>query len=111
MSDIFFPGRDCPVTVLDPGKVSRSLRARGGGLMAVEVVFASGGVGAVHTHPHEQISYCLSGSFSYTVEGETFSLGPGDSVYVAPDLRHGTACLEAGVLLDVFSPQRRDFLA
>jgi quercetin dioxygenase-like cupin family protein len=111
MSGIFFPGRDCPVTVVDPDRVSRSVKARGGGLMAVEVVFASGGVGATHSHPHEQISYCLSGSFTYTVEGETFSLRSGDSVYVAPDLRHGTSCLEAGALLDVFSPQRRDFLA
>jgi hypothetical protein len=30
---------------------------------------------------------------------------------VAPDELHGCVCLEEGVLIDVFSPHRADFLA
>jgi len=36
-------------------------------------------------------------------------LKAGDVFYVAPNLIHGAVCLEAGVLIDVFSPMREDF--
>ena len=52
----------------------------------------------------------LSGRFSYSVEGESVELNPGDSIVVPANLPHGTVCLEKGVLLDVFTPQREDFL-
>ena len=70
----------------------------------------TGAEGAVHTHPHTQLSYVLSGRFDYTVEGETVTLEPGDSIVVPSGLPHGTVCLEKGVLLDVFNPKRDDFL-
>ena len=34
----------------------------------------------------------------------------GDGYYVAPNLPHGCVCLEAGVLIDTFTPMREDFL-
>ena len=37
-------------------------------------------------------------------------LGVGDSIVVPSGLPHGTVCLEKGVLLDVFTPLREDFL-
>ena len=80
-------------------------------LMAVEVGFDKGTVGAVHTHPHTQCSYVLSGRFSYSVEGEETILEQGDSIIVPAGLPHGTVCLEPGMLLDVFTPCREDFLA
>ena len=79
-------------------------------LMAVEFSFETGATGAVHSHPHTQCSYVLSCRFSYSVEGESTELGPGDSIVVPPGLSHGTVCLEQGVLLDVFTPCRQDFL-
>ncbi len=79
-------------------------------LMAVEVGFETGAEGAVHTHPHTQCSYVLSGRFSYSVEGESTVLEKGDSIVVPGGLPHGTVCLEAGTLLDIFTPCRQDFL-
>lgn len=79
-------------------------------LMAVEVGFETGSAGAPHTHPHTQCSYVLSGRFSYTVEGESTELNPGDSIVVPGGLVHGTVCLEKGMLLDIFTPAREDFL-
>lgn len=79
-------------------------------VMTVEVSFETGAEGVVHTHPHTQCTYVLSGSFNYIVEDETIVLGPGDSAVVPSDLPHGTICLETGVLLDIFSPMRSDFL-
>ena len=52
----------------------------------------------------------LSGRFSYSVEGRSTELAPGDSIIVPSGLLHGTVCLEKGVLLDIFTPCRQDFL-
>ena len=79
-------------------------------LMAVEVGFETGAEGAPHAHPHTQLSYVLSGSFRYSVEDESVILNPGDSIVVPGGLTHGTVCMEKGVLLDVFTPKRDDFL-
>lgn len=79
-------------------------------MMTVQVAFEQGAVGAEHTHPHTQCTYVLSGRFSYSVEGEAVELTPGDSIVVPSGLPHGTVCLEKGVLLDVFTPMRKDFL-
>ena len=92
------------------GGMERRILAYDDSLMAVEVGFETGAEGAPHTHPHTQISYVLSGSFRYTVEGESVTLNPGDSIAVPSGLIHGTVCLEKGVLLDVFTPKRDDFL-
>ena len=92
------------------GGVERSILAYDDALMAVEVGFETGAEGAPHTHPHTQLSYVLSGSFRYTVEDEPVILNRGDSIVVPGGAVHGTVCLEKGVLLDVFTPKRDDFL-
>lgn len=92
------------------GGVRRSIQSYNDEMMAVEVIFETGAIGADHTHPHTQCSYVLSGRFSYSVEGEAVELNPGDSIVVPSGLVHGTKCLEAGVLLDIFAPMRKDFL-
>ena len=70
----------------------------------------SGTVAARHRHPHEQITYVISGKFEFTVGDDTYTVGPGDSLYKQPNIEHGATCLEAGTLLDVFTPHREDFL-
>jgi quercetin dioxygenase-like cupin family protein len=110
MDKIFYPDAEIERESLDPGKVSRKVRARGGRLMIVEVSFAAGGVGADHEHPHDQATYCLSGEFRFAVGAESRTLKPGDSVFIPGGARHGTTCLKEGALLDTFSPQREDFL-
>ena len=92
------------------GGTTRRVLAHGPELMAVEVGFETGSEGAVHTHPHVQCSYVLSGRFLYSVEGEAVELATGDSIVVPSGLHHGTRCLEAGTLLDIFTPEREDFL-
>ena len=92
------------------GGTSRRILTWNDQLMAVEVAFETGAVGSEHTHPHTQCSYVLSGRFSYSVEGGAVELGVGDSIVVPSGLPHGTVCLEKGVLLDVFTPLREDFL-
>jgi quercetin dioxygenase-like cupin family protein len=79
-------------------------------ILMAKVEFDVGAVGEVHTHPHSQVTYVESGEFDVTIDGATTRLGPGDSFYIEPNLDHGAVCRKAGVLIDVFSPVRDDFL-
>ena len=92
------------------GGVSRRVLAHTEQLMIVEVNFEVGGVGSVHTHPHYQNTYVQSGRFRFTVDGEPVEVGPGDTLAFPSNIPHGTLCLEAGTLLDIFTPMREDFL-
>lgn len=58
----------------------------------------------------EQTTYVASGCFEVTIGQEKKVLRAGDGYYVAPNLEHGCVCLEAGVLIDTFTPMREDFL-
>ncbi len=90
--------------------IDRKIAAHAPELMIVEVHFKKGGIGAVHEHVHEQVSYCISGKLEFMVNGETSIIGPGDSIYMPKDLPHGAVALEDTVLLDIFTPRRDDFL-
>ena len=100
---------EAPVMELGGG-MTRRILAHNPQMMAVEVGFETGAAGSVHTHPHTQVSYVLSGRYRYSVGGEETELNPGDSVAVPSGVPHGVLCLEAGVLLDIFTPAREDFL-
>ena len=92
------------------GGVTRKVLAHDGGLMQVEVRFEEGAVGSMHSHPHEQLTYVLSGEFEFTIGGETQVVRAGDSMYKRSGVMHGCRCLKSGVLLDTFTPQRADYL-
>lgn len=109
--EVFFSEEQMELEVVEAGKLSRKVRARGGSLMMVEVFFEAGCIAYEHEHPHEQMCYCLSGEFVFTVGSETKTIGPGDSVYIPASTLHGATCIGAGRLLDVFTPQREDFLS
>ena len=50
--------------------VTRRILAHGGNMMAVEVNFDAGAIGPMHNHPHEQLTYVLSGEFEFTIGEE-----------------------------------------
>lgn len=110
MDKIAFPDVELPFEMLEEGKLKRKIRAHGGGLMMVEIFFEAGAIGAEHDHPHEQVCYCLEGKFIFTVDGQEFPLSAGDSLFLPSNSWHGTKCLSKGRLLDIFTPQREDFL-
>ncbi|RDJ20370.1 cupin domain-containing protein [Bosea caraganae] len=80
------------------------------GVMMVRVRFEAGAIGTPHSHPHVQCSLVESGVFDVTISGKTERLGAGDSFLVPPDAVHGAVNVEPGVLLDVFTPMRNDFV-
>ena len=79
-------------------------------LMQVEFAFEAGAVGALHSHPHVQSSYVAAGRFEVTIDGVTETLDAGGSFIVPSGLVHGVKALEAGRLIDSFTPARADFL-
>ena len=78
--------------------------------MMVEVNFIKGSVGEIHAHTHEQISYIIKGSFEINIDGKREIIKAGDTFYVVPNALHGVLALEDSTILDVFTPQRDDFL-
>lgn len=107
---MFTENKNVPSTDLGGG-VTRKVLSYSENLMAVELHFEKGAVGAKHSHPHEQIGYIVSGKLVYQEEGcEDKELATGDTYYVKPDAVHGILVLEDTVLLDIFTPMRKDFV-
>ena len=90
--------------------VTRRILAYNDGLMCVENTFEEGAVGALHSHPHTQITYVVSGAFEFEIDGVKKTVTAGDTMLKKDGVVHGCVCLEAGVLLDIFTPMRQDFL-
>ncbi|ORT52265.1 cupin [Vibrio sp. qd031] len=106
---MFVHNNSLPLEDLGEG-ISRKILAHSENMMAVEVHFEKGAVGALHTHPHEQLTYVLSGKFEFTIGDEIQVVVAGDTMYKEPNIEHGCVCLEAGVLIDNFTPMRKDFI-
>jgi len=108
-SEPFMFGAVTPKETVGEG-LTRQLFGYDDAILMARVEFEVGAVGEVHAHAHSQVSYVESGEFDVFIDGAEKRLGPGDSFYVHPNLDHGAVCRKAGVLLDVFSPVREDFL-
>ena len=108
-SENFIFGRASPIDDVDEG-LQRQLLGFGEKIMMARVSFEQGAVGEVHQHEHAQVSYVESGVFDVYIDGKEQRLQAGDGFYIHPNTDHGAVCREAGVLIDVFSPLREDFL-
>jgi len=93
----------------EPG-VKRKILNAGDRLMMMEVHFEAGAEGYVHSHPHEQMTYVLKGAFEFVVEGEKIVVRAGETIRIPSNAHHGVTALEAGALLDAFTPVREDLL-
>ena len=92
------------------GGVSRKFLGYDNQIMMVKVKFEKDALGAPHQHFHTQATYCVSGKFEFEIDGKKKIVEAGDGVYIEPNLLHSAVCLEAGMLIDTFSPVREDFL-
>jgi quercetin dioxygenase-like cupin family protein len=108
-SDTFVQSGDVAWDQMDAG-VRRQVLAHGPDLMVVRVEFESGAVGKLHHHPHRQATYVAAGRFDVRVGDERRHLSAGDSFFAVADVPHGVVALEAGTLIDCFTPAREDFI-
>ena len=101
--------KDCAAEDAGNG-VTRRVLAYSDNLMCVENTFESGAVGSLHHHPHTQITYVVSGTFEFEIDGVKKRVQKGDTMLKTNGVVHGCTCLESGVLLDIFNPYRTDFV-
>jgi quercetin dioxygenase-like cupin family protein len=102
-------GQDAPTMPAEPG-VTRQILGHDPELMMVRVTFEKGAVGYLHSHPHRQVTYVERGRFEFVLNGTTSTLEAGDCWFVPPGVPHGATAVEPGVLIDVFTPARAEFL-
>lgn len=91
-------------------KVYRKILGYDDNIMMVKVKFEKGGIGDIHKHPHVQTTLVESGVFEVTIGKSTKKLEAGDSFIVHSNIEHGVVNIKEGILVDVFSPIREDFL-
>jgi len=108
-SETFFSSENYHWENVGPG-IKRKITGYNDNIMMVLVKFEKGSIGTAHSHPHSQSTYVESGEFEVQIGDSKQVLKKGDCFLANPDLVHGVVCLSAGVLVDVFSPIREDFL-
>ena len=92
-----------------PG-VSRTMLTVGQGAMVVRIDARRGGSVPLHTHPHEQIGFLMSGRASLQVGDEVRELSPGDGYSIPGGVPHGVPhVVEDSVFLDIFCPPREEY--
>lgn len=108
-SDVFIKSDKIELETVGEG-LTRKILGYNPDLMMVRVFFKKGAIGEAHSHPHRQVTYVESGQFEVHIDGKKEVLGAGDSFFVPAEQRHGCVALEDGVLIDVFTPAREEFL-
>ena len=63
-----------------------------------------------HRHPSEQSGYVVSGRYRLRVAQYDQILEPGDSYAIPENVEHSLEVLDAGEVVDVFTPVRYDYL-
>ena len=62
-----------------------------------------------HAHHNEQVVNVIEGELELTVDGETYSLVPGTSMILEPNVPHSARAVTDCRVIDVFHPVRKDF--
>ncbi|MDE7305631.1 MAG: cupin domain-containing protein [Alistipes sp.] len=82
--------------------------------MVTKMNYVKGNFATTHRHPHEQCGYVISGTYRLKVEIPDAPidvlLHAGDSYAIPGDTPHSFEVLEGGEVVDVFTPQREDYL-
>ena len=91
--------------------VIRTVKSYIDDLMVCELKWQKGMLGETHCHPHRQCGYIIKGTFEATVGDEKTILRGGDCFYAEANVPHSLLCLEDdSVMLDIFTPMRKDFI-
>jgi unsaturated pyranuronate lyase len=94
------------------GEAVRARSVSGERLTLALVELAPGAVVPEHRHEAEQMGMVVSGSVTFTVDGETRTLGPGGTWRIPSDRPHDVVTGPDGALvIDVFAPIRADWEA
>jgi quercetin dioxygenase-like cupin family protein len=92
-----------------PG-IDRKTLCHGERTLLVEFHLQAGSTLPLHSHPHEQTGYLVSGRMRLRLGETNHDVRPGDSWCIAGGVVHGATIVEDSVAVEVFSPVREDYL-
>lgn len=81
--------------------------------MVTKMNYVKGNFATLHTHPHEQCGYVISGEYRLIVDGDEkidVIMHHGDTYAIPGNTPHSFEVIEGGEVVDVFTPQREDYL-
>ncbi|MFH2039385.1 MAG: cupin domain-containing protein [Chloroflexota bacterium] len=84
--------------------------AYGDKTLMASIKLSQGAIIPQHKHFHEQTGFLISGNLEFVIDGENFIVGPGDSWTILENVIHGVKALEESMIVEIFSPVRKDYL-
>ncbi|WP_338729740.1 cupin domain-containing protein [Haladaptatus sp. DJG-WS-42] len=78
--------------------------------MVTKMHFEKGTDVPTHSHESEQSGYVVSGTYRLTFGEYDEVLEAGDSYSIPGNVEHTYEVLESGIVIDVFSPPREDYV-
>lgn len=97
------------LTQLAPG-IFRETIGRGEKMLQLRVYLQKGSELPKHQHPHEQISFVFFGRVRFTTPDGDKELTAGQTLVFPGNQEHGAMILEDSIVLDTFSPVRKEYL-
>ncbi len=90
--------------------VNFELLASGQKSMITKMNYKKGDKVPIHNHPNEQAGFVISGKIR--IQFKTFDqiLTTGDSYVIAENINHSVEVIEAGEVIDIFTPPREEYL-
>ena len=77
--------------------------------MVTKMQYRPGESVPLHAHPNEQSGYVVSGRYQLRYLSYDQELGTGDSYSIPADVEHSLEVIEAGEVIDFFTPPREDY--
>ncbi len=104
----FYRTDELPATEMLPGVLRRAVYLDD--VMLTFFDFEPEAIIPEHHHPHQQITFVISGMMEFDLDGETRVLQAGDGVLIPPDVPH-SAVIGHGPCkaLDAWHPVREDY--
>jgi len=90
--------------------VSFEVLAVGKKTMVTKMLYKVGDKVPLHSHPNEQSGYIISGKYRIRYQNNDAILIFGDSYSIPENMEHSMEVIEAGEVIDTFSPPRQDYL-
>lgn len=90
--------------------ISFDVLAIGEKSMVTKMNYKEGDYAPAHSHPNEQSGYVISGKYILIIGGSEELITAGDSYVIPGNVPHSVKVIEAGAIIDVFTPVREDYL-
>ena len=90
--------------------VSFDVMAVGEESMVTKMNFKKGDIVPFHRHANEQSGYVISGMLRFRFGEFDEILEAGDTYSIPADVKHAIEVIEAGTVIDFFTPPRKDYL-